>query len=142
VPTQCRPRARHRFRPRRDRYRSAEGSITAETAVVLPALALVVVVLFGVARAVGGQLAVEDAARVGARAAARGETTAEIERLTASVAPPGAAVTVSRVGGLVRVEVSAQVPPLGATARFVPDLSVRARAVASDESVAATGAEP
>jgi Flp pilus assembly protein TadG len=101
---------------------------------VLPALALVVVVLFGVARAIGDQLAVEDAARVGARAAARGESPAEVQRLVTSVAPRGATVSVAREGGLVTVVVRVDVRPLGSTARFLPDLTVRARAVAADES--------
>ena len=116
---------------------SQDGSITAETAVVLPVLVLVLVVLMAVAHAVGVQLSAEDAARVGARAAARGESQAEVERLTRSVAPAGSAVTVSRSGGLVRVDVVVQVAAFGAAARLVPPLTVEAEAVAADESTAA-----
>jgi Flp pilus assembly protein TadG len=122
--------------------RSQDGSITAETAVVLPVLVLVLVALMGVAHAVGVQLTVQDAARVGARAAARGESQAEVERLTRSVAPAGSAVTVSRSGGLVRVDVVAQVAPFGAAARLVPELTVDAEAVAADESTDALGGVP
>ena len=122
--------------------RSQDGSITAETAVVLPVLVLVLVALLGVAHAVGVQLAAEDAARVGARAAARGESQGEVERLTRSVAPAGSAVTVSRSGGLVRVDVVVQVVPFGAAARLVPELTVDAQAVAADESTIAVGGVP
>ena len=122
--------------------RSQDGSITAETAVVLPVLVLVLVALMGVAHAVGVQLTVQDAARVGARAAARGESQAEVERLTRSVAPAGSAITVSRSGGLVRVDVVAQVAPFGAAARLVPELTVDAQAVAADESTDSLGGIP
>ena len=122
--------------------RSQDGSITAETAVVLPVLVLVLVALMGVAHAVGVQLTVQDAARVGARAAARGESQAEVERLTRSVAPAGSAVTVSRSGGLIRVDVVAQVAPFGAAARLVPELTVDAQAVAADESTDSLGGIP
>ena len=122
--------------------RSQDGSITAETAVVLPVLVLVLVALMGVAHAVGVQLTAEDAARVGARAAARGESQGEVERLTRSVAPAGSVVTVSRSGGLVRVEVVVQVISFGASARLVPELTVDAHAVAADESTIAVGGVP
>lgn len=111
------------------------GSVTAETAVVLPALVLVMVVLLGVAHLIGSQLAVEDAARVGARAAARGESDGVVTRLADSVAPAGSDVTVVRTGGLVTVSVRAVVRPLGPTVRFVPSITVAAQAVAADESV-------
>jgi Flp pilus assembly protein TadG len=110
--------------------------VTAETAVVLPVLVLIVAVLIGLARAVGGELAVQDAARVGARAAARGESPAEVLRLATAVAPAGSWVTVSRAGGLVTVRVTSQIAPLGTTARLLPQLTVAASAVALDESVA------
>lgn len=119
------------MRPRR---RPDEGSITAETAVVLPVLVLVVALLLGVTRAVSVELSVQDAARVGARAAARGESSAEVRRLAAAAAPVGATVSVSIAGGLVYVVVRAEVRPLGAAARFLPVLDVAARAVAVDEA--------
>lgn len=102
---------------------------------VLPVLVLVVAVLLGLARAIGGELAVEDAARVGARAAARGEAPAAVLRLATAVAPAGSTVTVSRAGGLVTVRVTSRIAPLGSTARLLPELTVAASAVALDESV-------
>jgi Flp pilus assembly protein TadG len=109
--------------------------VTAETAVVLPALVLVVAVLLGLARVIGGELAVEDAAGVGARAAARGESAHQVTALAAQVAPPGAVVEVVRDAGLVTVRVSVETLPLGAVARLVPTVTVTATATALDESV-------
>ena len=58
---------------RRDADREA-GMVTAETAVVLPVLLLVLVCAVAAVTVVGAQLRCVDAAREGARAAARGET--------------------------------------------------------------------
>lgn len=69
------------------------GAVTAELAVALPAVVLVLVAVVVIALAGTTQLRVTDAARAGARAAAAGEPdarTVEIARRTA-----GAAVTVS-----------------------------------------------
>jgi Flp pilus assembly protein TadG len=114
--------------------RGCDGSVTAETAVVLPVLVLVVAVLLGLARVISGELAVEEAAGVGARAAARGESAGEVVRLASKVAPPGAAVSVERRDGLVTVRVSAALSPLGLAARLLPELTVTASARALDES--------
>jgi Flp pilus assembly protein TadG len=110
------------------------GSVTAETAVVLPVLVLVVAVLFGITRGIDAELSIQDAARVGARAAARGEPAAEVRRLAASVAPAGATVEVRHAGGLVDVVVRARVRPMGAAARFMPLLDLSARSVAADDA--------
>ena len=109
------------------------GSVTAETAVVLPALVLVFALLVSGTRAVAAQLACQDAARVGARAAARGEPIGEVTRLARAVAPRGAAVGVEQVAGLVRVRVAARVHPFG-PASALPEVTVVGRAVAMDES--------
>ncbi len=110
------------------------GSVTAETAVVLPALVLVVAVLFGITRGIDAELSLQDAARIGARAAARGEPLTEVQRLAATVAPAGATVEVTHTGGLVDVVVRARVPPLGSAARFLPLLDLSARSVAADDA--------
>lgn len=108
------------------------GSVTAEAAVVLPVLVLVLALLVTGARVIAAQLACQDAARVGARTAARGEPADEVLRQTRAVAPRGAEVRVERGGDLVRVRVSARVRPLGAAARL-PGFVVTGRAVAADE---------
>jgi Flp pilus assembly protein TadG len=86
--------------------------ITAETAVVLPVLLFVLAAAVAAVVVVGAQLRCVDAAREGARAAARGDAAGEVVRLATAAAPDGA---VTQVGGAetVRVTVSATVSPLG-----------------------------
>ncbi len=91
----------------RDRER---GTATAELAVVLPALVLVTLAGVWVVLVGAAQLRCVDAAGVGARAVARGETVAEVERVVARAAPEGAVLRIGRDTGLVVVEVRATVP--------------------------------
>jgi Flp pilus assembly protein TadG len=86
--------------------------VTAETAVVLPVLLFVLAGAVSAVVVVGAQLRCVDAAREGARAAARGDAPAEVVRLTRDAAPDGA-VTAVDGGETVRVTVSASVTPLG-----------------------------
>ncbi|MBM7807179.1 Flp pilus assembly protein TadG [Geodermatophilus bullaregiensis] len=110
--------------------------VTAETAVVLPVLLLVLAAVVAAVVVVGAQLRCVDAAREGARAAARGEDLAVVRAVTASAAPDGALTTVSVEGAEVRVTVSAEVAPLGAVHLGV---GVAATAVARLEPGVATG---
>jgi Flp pilus assembly protein TadG len=110
------------------------GMVTAETAVVLPALVVVLALLVGGVHALGAQLACQDAARVAARAAARGEPTAEVARLARAVAPQGARVSVAGEAGLVRVGVTATVRLPGPVLSRLPAFVVVGRAVAADET--------
>ncbi|TKJ31970.1 pilus assembly protein TadE [Blastococcus sp. CCUG 61487] len=87
--------------------------VTAETAVVLPVLLLVLAAAIAAVSVLGAHLRCVDAAREGARAAARGEATAVVVELAGRVAPTGAVVTVSADGADVRVTVTARVTPLG-----------------------------
>lgn len=87
--------------------------VTAETAVVLPVLLLVLAGAVAVITVVGAQLRCVDAAREGARAAARGEAVAAVRQIAAEVAPDGAVTVVEVAGDRVRVTVSAEVAPLG-----------------------------
>jgi ABC-type uncharacterized transport system permease subunit len=101
--------------------------VTAETAVVLPVLLLVLAGAVAALTVVGAQLRCVDAAREGARAAARGEDDATVRALVLGAAPDGSAVALSRDGAQVRVTVSGPVAPLGP----VPlDVEVSAQAVA------------
>ncbi|MGP3980508.1 TadE family type IV pilus minor pilin [Streptomyces sp. KR80] len=100
------------------------GYVTAEAAVALPALALFAVVLIWGLMAAAAQIQCVDAARAGARAAARSEPPAAALAAAHSAAPPGARVAIDREGGLVRVRVDAPTPG--------PEhLSVRLRAEAA-----------
>lgn len=87
--------------------------VTAETAVVLPVLLLVLAGAVCALVLVGAQLRCVDAAREGARAAARGEDDATVARIAGAVAPDDAVVVVTGEDGSVRVEVTAGVTPLG-----------------------------
>ncbi|SOE00704.1 TadE family type IV pilus minor pilin [Blastococcus haudaquaticus] len=105
--------------------------VTAETAVVLPVLLLVLAGVVAAVVVVGAQLRCVDAAREGARAAARGEEAAVVTDLVRRIAPEGAGATLATDGEEVRVTVSARIAPLGP----VPlDVTVSAEAVALRES--------
>ena len=87
--------------------------VTAETAVVLPVLLLVLAGAVAAVTVVGAQLRCVDAAREGARAAARGEPDATVSRLVGELSPDGAATRVSGDADDVRVTVTVRVAPLG-----------------------------
>jgi Flp pilus assembly protein TadG len=90
-----------------------DGMVTAETAVVLPVLLLVLAGAVAAVIVVGAHLRVVDAAREGARAAARGEDVAAVRAIAGRAAPHGAVTDVSTGGDEVRVTVTARVAPLG-----------------------------
>ena len=94
------------IRPGRD-----AGMVTAETAVVLPALVLLFASLMGVLAAETAQIRCVDAAGEAARSAAAGvplaTVTAEARRTL-----PGAVVTVHSGDGLITATVAAPVPHL------------------------------
>jgi hypothetical protein len=102
--------------------------VTAETAAVLPVLVLFAMALVWGLLAVGAQLRCVDAARTGARAAARQDPEDEVARVAREAAPQGARITVSRGSGLVRVVVVARPPGLGGL-----PFDLREEAVAADE---------
>jgi hypothetical protein len=115
--------------------RGDRGFVTAEAAVVLPALVLFVMALMWALLAASAQIQCVDAARAGARAAARQDPPDVVEAMARRAAPDGAAVTVGREGDLVRVTVVA--PPPGPDA--LP-LELRSTAVALAEETVGVGA--
>jgi Flp pilus assembly protein TadG len=94
--------------------------VTAETAVVLPVLLLVLAGAVAAITVVGAQLRCVDAAREGARAAARGETVAVVRAISAAAAPEGAVIAVDGDQERVRVTVTADLAPLGPVPLGVP----------------------
>lgn len=116
---------------RRDR-----GTATAELAVVLPALMLVVAACLTAISVLFAQLRCVDAAREAARAAARGEGDAVVRSVAGRSAPDGAGVRVDVAGTEVRVTVSAVA---GAGGGLLPAFGVEATAVALREPGAADG---
>ncbi|GGW95735.1 TadE family type IV pilus minor pilin [Streptomyces chryseus] len=111
--------------------RGDRGYVTAEAAVVVPALVLFTMALVWALMAAAAQIQCVDAARTAARAAARQEPQDASIAVARRAAPHGARVGITREGDLVRVSVEAPAPGLGAL-----PLTLRAEAVAlAEESV-------
>jgi hypothetical protein len=85
------------------------GSVTAELATGLVGLVLVLGAVLGTGAVAVGQLRCVDAARAGARSAARGEEPAEVVAVARRLAGAAAQVSTSRSGDLVRVDVRSTV---------------------------------
>jgi len=114
---------------------SDDGFVTAETAVLLPALVLVVAALLVIVHAASLQTMAQDAAALGARTAARGEADPQVRAAAHRVVAQDADVTVGRAGGLVTVDVRVPVAVGGPLGRLLGAVSVSARSVAADEAV-------
>lgn len=89
------------WRARRDE----RGSVTAELAVGLPVVVVVLAAVLGVAGAGAVRLECAAGARAGARAAALGEPDAQVRQTAAKVASGGASVRITRDGEWVTVRV-------------------------------------
>ncbi|MFI6345260.1 TadE family type IV pilus minor pilin [Streptomyces sp. NPDC050560] len=127
------PRPAPRGRPRPVRPRGDGGFATVETATVLPALVVFVLGLVWALLAAAAQIQCVDAARAGARSAARQDPDASAVEAARRAAPRGARVTVRREGELVLVTVVAGTPGPGALA-----LRLRGEAAALAEETVAT----
>jgi Flp pilus assembly protein TadG len=112
---------------------SDDGFATAETAVLLPVLVLLLVLGATVVRAYRTELALQDAAKVAARSIARGDDEGEAVRLAQAAGPPGLALTLGRGSGLVTAEATEQLSAPAALRRLLPTLTMRASATALDE---------
>ncbi|MQA25338.1 MAG: hypothetical protein GEU94_07685 [Micromonosporaceae bacterium] len=113
--------------------RGDRGSVTAELAVGLPALVLLLLASLTAVSAVITKLECVDAAREAVRAEARGEHGVTAGR---RVAPDGARVRVGGQGETVRAIVSTRVRPLGP---YLPGIEVSATAVAEREPGVVSG---
>lgn len=87
--------------------------VTAETAVVLPVLLLVLAGAVAAVTVLGAHLRCMDAAREGARAAARGDAPTAVAAIVRQAAPDDASVRLVRTGDDVRATVTVHVAPLG-----------------------------
>ncbi|MBT3163499.1 pilus assembly protein [Streptomyces sp. Vc74B-19] len=112
--------------------RGDRGFVTAESALVLPVLVLFVTALVWGLLVVAAQIQCVDAARAGARAAARQDPPDAVAEVAREAAPAGARVTVSRDAEHVRVTVVARAPML----RGLP-FELREEAVAAAEEAVA-----
>ncbi|MFI5757981.1 TadE family type IV pilus minor pilin [Streptomyces sp. NPDC051569] len=106
------------------------GTVTAEAAVAVPALLVFALALIWALTAASAQIRCVDAARAGARAAARSEPRAGVLAAARSAAPEDARITLGRTGDLWQVRVEAPTPGPGALA-----LTLTAEAAASAEDV-------
>jgi Flp pilus assembly protein TadG len=88
--------------------RLARGSVTAETAVILPALVIILFAfLWGIGVAVA-QMQCVDAARAAARAVARGERLADARTAASQAAPTGAEISMATGDDSVKATVIAR----------------------------------
>jgi hypothetical protein len=106
------------------------GTVTAEIAVALPALVVLVMAAVTAVAVATAQLRCIDAAREAARAAARGEQEAAVRDLAMQAAPDQSGVTVTAAGDRVSVTVSKKVGLLSGRG---PSITVMGRAVAASE---------
>jgi hypothetical protein len=100
-------------------------------AVGLPALVVVLGAALWAISVVGAQLECVDAARAGARAAARGEVGDAVRAAVTRAAPAGAVVVIARGVDLIRVEVRVVVRP--AFANLLPAVTLNASATSATE---------
>ncbi|WP_243635653.1 TadE family type IV pilus minor pilin [Kocuria tytonicola] len=84
--------------------------MTVETAVIMPALVLLLAVLLATAAAGMTTLRFEEAARASARAAARGESSAVVESTAREIAGDTASVAVGAAADRVTVTISGPAP--------------------------------
>lgn len=114
-------------RPATTQASSQSGMVTAEFAVVLPAVVLVLALAVGALGLAWDQIRCVDAAATGARSASRGDSAGAVLRAASRAAPSNAVVSVSTAGDVVRVSV---VSAPRVAAGFLPSW-VRASATAS-----------
>ncbi len=95
------------------RSRKNHGMVTVEAAVIMPLLAVFMLVLVWLLSLGITQVRVVDAARDGARAAARGENGQTAQEAARQSAPDGAQVRISEHGDMVTVTVQVDAEPPG-----------------------------
>nr|WP_302184018.1 TadE family type IV pilus minor pilin [Rothia santali] len=86
------------------------GAATAEFAVLLPCIVLLLAVVLGAGACGAAAVRAEEAARLGARAAARGDSPETVHRVAREVSGERAVVTVEARGGQTVVEVRSAAP--------------------------------
>ncbi|MEV8150021.1 TadE family type IV pilus minor pilin [Arthrobacter sp. NPDC080073] len=128
--------------PQGDRRRDAlperdRGAVTAEFAVALPAVLLLLALLLAASAAGITQLRLEEAARAGARALARGDGHAAVDGIVRRLAGDAASAVVSEDGEWINVTVSSRVAgPLGSLIPWRLSATASARGEAPQSSAA------
>ncbi|WP_237715791.1 TadE family type IV pilus minor pilin [Arthrobacter sp. M2012083] len=100
------------------RKEAERGAVTAEFAVALPAVVLLLALLLAGGAAGITQLRLEEAARAGARASARGETSGSVEGVVKRLAGDGVSAMLTDDGEWLTVTASS--PVGGALGSLVP----------------------
>jgi Flp pilus assembly protein TadG len=108
--------------------------VTAELALTLPTLAIVLVLGIWLQSAVAVRAQCLDAARAGARAAARGDPDTTIRTRIDAALPPGASVAIGHTGQQVTVTITTRVTPPAGLAALVGAPTVTASATALAEA--------
>ena len=85
------------------------GMVTVETAIVIPVLMALTLILVWVVSLGIAQVRLVDAAREAARMSARGDSESKVESMAERVAPDGSEVEIERSDGLTRVHVDLRV---------------------------------
>ncbi|WP_460515029.1 TadE family type IV pilus minor pilin [Flindersiella endophytica] len=103
--------------------------VTAETAISMTSLVVVLLAMLWVVTLVGWQARCMDAARDAARAMARGESAASSRSEASRSAPPGARIQIDVVGDLAIATVGLQARPPWPILSALPAVSLESRAV-------------
>ena len=117
------------------------GSATAETAVVLPSLVLVLLLAVWAVMVAVAQLRCVDAASTGARALARNEPAQLVVAAAQATGPRGARVRLALAGDTVTVTVDAEITWPGSALSRLPAFTVAGRATAAREDTLPGGGE-
>ncbi|WP_343951637.1 TadE family type IV pilus minor pilin [Nonomuraea longicatena] len=112
-------------------HQASRGSVTAETATMLPALVIVLAAALLAIQAVAVQLQCVDAARAAARAAARGESLERVRAVARTATNPNARIIITRTTETTEVRITVSVHPSWATS--LPPIPVSASATSATE---------
>src|SRR6195952_4090112 len=119
--------------PSQGRLLEDAGMVTAETAMAMPALVIVLLMcMFGIS---AGQQMLQcgDAARLSARAYARGDGVLSSQALARKVAPDGSRVSIRKSGDSVTVDVATTLKGPGFLKTLLPSMSIHQTATAPME---------
>ncbi|UUL77232.1 TadE family protein [Pseudarthrobacter sp. Fe7] len=121
-----------------DKAANARGTVTAEFAVTLPAVMALLAMLLAGAAAGMTQLRIEEGARAGARAMARGDGPAAVERTVRTLAGASATASIATDGEWLTITVADRVPgPLGSSIPWT--LTARASTRSETAGIGAAG---
>jgi Flp pilus assembly protein TadG len=113
------------------RWGKQQGAVTAEFAVALPAVVLLLALLLAGGAAGVTQVRLEEAVRAGARASARGESSGSVETIVKRLAGEAAVPGLSEEGGWRTVTASS---PVGGALGYLIPWKLTASASARTES--------